>query len=112
VFEKEIAAGMELLDCKAPGWREKIDVFKLDLNDGQMCVLGQVYGSYDDGLNELGLSDCGAEYGFYVQRFLDVQRPDRNEDAGSLYRQLTFEWLDELKPKQLPKPVVRTKVPA
>lgn len=45
MYEKEVAAGIALLDAKRPGWREKIDLKKLRQMSGRSCVLGQLYGN-------------------------------------------------------------------
>jgi hypothetical protein len=37
-----------------PGWREHIDTATLDISDCRRCALGQLYGHYWDGLNEIG----------------------------------------------------------
>lgn len=52
-FKIEVDRGVALLDKHNPGWREKIDREKLDLNDFWNCILGQLYGVMDDGMNEL-----------------------------------------------------------
>lgn len=53
VFETLAPKGAALLDEKMPGWADKIDLDELQLNDQCNCVLGQVYGGYDDGTAEL-----------------------------------------------------------
>lgn len=45
--------GIALLDAKRPGWQSKIDVASLDLSHGNFCILGQVFGSYQQGLTDL-----------------------------------------------------------
>ena len=47
--EERVRRGIELLDTKAPGWREKIDLKTLDVEGSCACVLGQVYGGYPGG---------------------------------------------------------------
>jgi hypothetical protein len=60
-------AGMALLDEKAePNWRELICVDSLDLSTTDCCVLGQVYGRYGYGIDELDISGRGEELGFYA----------------------------------------------
>jgi hypothetical protein len=60
--------GAKLLDEKYEGdWREKIDVDELDMDNQDECVLGQLYGDYEDGLVKLfGRCDyqAGEDYGF------------------------------------------------
>ena len=58
--------GADLLDVHGPdGWRDKIDLSALDMKDVRFCVLGQVYGTYYIGLNDLNLNDDATpDYGF------------------------------------------------
>jgi hypothetical protein len=56
-----IATGVLFLDSTQPGWRDKIDILKLDLSEPRSCVLGQLFdgqgisygGSYTAGTWEL-----------------------------------------------------------
>jgi hypothetical protein len=61
-FTAEIDAGIKLLDLQVPNWRAKIDLDELDLGSCSVCILGQVFGDYDTGIDELGVS--GYDYGF------------------------------------------------
>lgn len=50
----DVAEAVELLDeYGPPGWREKVDVEILDMDDERRCVLGQLYDDYSTGHNEL-----------------------------------------------------------
>lgn len=51
----EIKAGMELLDIETPGWRQKIDLTKLDLGNCELCILGQLFERYTLGVFALEL---------------------------------------------------------
>lgn len=63
-FSAKVAAGMALLDQERPGWRQEIDLGTLDLGSCSVCVLGQIFGDYEDGLSELGIGDDPYKYGF------------------------------------------------
>lgn len=52
-----VARGMALLDKERPGWRERIDVAKLDLSSCYACVLGQLAGEYRTGANRLDIHE-------------------------------------------------------
>jgi hypothetical protein len=43
-----VKRGAELLDRTHAGWAELIDLSKLDLNDCLHCILGQMFGSFND----------------------------------------------------------------
>jgi hypothetical protein len=77
---EEVKAGMALLDEKAPGWREKVDLDKLNMGGCVRCILGQIYGHFDEGLTALGICEVGvveiqfdlaiekaARYGFAIE---------------------------------------------
>jgi hypothetical protein len=63
--------GQELLDGVVPDWRTRIVSDDLDLSDCGYCILGQVFGSYSDGLTALGIGGdnsqgMAAYFGFEV----------------------------------------------
>jgi hypothetical protein len=99
MFEQEIARGMELLDTERPGWREHIDLGKLDMNSCSLCVLGQEFaretGQYSNGYtidrDRLGLDmKATVRYGFTAYQWVDDLW---NYDE---YDQLTHEWVEAL----------------
>lgn len=69
-MEAEVRKGIALLDAIGPhGWRNRIVLSRLNLADGENCVLGQVYGSYGTGLFTVFrdydlLSERSAQHGF------------------------------------------------
>ena len=57
--------GAKFLDAELPGWFGSVDLSDLAMNDCALCILGQVYGYYEDGLNALDLTqDKACELGF------------------------------------------------
>lgn len=63
--EKRVLAGAKFLDGERPGWRNAINVELLDVADGNCCVLGQLYGTYSEGVEALDLSRGEIiDYGF------------------------------------------------
>lgn len=64
-YAAKVAAGIKLLDEREPGWRSKVEADDLNLGSCDVCVLGQVFGSYDLGLSDLGIDTVDAKaYGF------------------------------------------------
>lgn len=54
IIKERVLAGLEALQRDyGDAWVEKIDCEELDLSNEAQCVLGQVYGSFDDGLSEI-----------------------------------------------------------
>jgi len=53
MFEAEVRRGAMVLDCEIPGWEDKLDLWRLAMNDANWCVLGQLYDDFTDGLFRL-----------------------------------------------------------
>jgi hypothetical protein len=51
---RKVKRQARVLDRIKPGWEKKIEPEKLNLHSWGNCVLGQVYGDYGTGVNELG----------------------------------------------------------
>lgn len=87
-MKARVQKGIALLDEKAPDWwvPGKVDLDALDMQYGDSCVLGQIYGDYLDGCLKLGISLQGSPYGFD----LDTSRPD------SEYRAYDRLWVDAI----------------
>ena len=51
----------QLLDKQAPGWAWRIHLGRLKLQSCRRCVLGQLFGTYVEGLMALGLDDDRAK---------------------------------------------------
>lgn len=82
-YTSKIQSGVKLLDAHFGGssWKKDIDLDNLDLGSCGVCVLGQLFGDYSEGLEVLGISG-GANYGF-------------DNPSGS-FRELTDAWKDAL----------------
>ena len=91
--------GEKLLDNRAPGWDNMVDADKIWMDDCLDCILGQVFGTFEDGIEHLGLSmdNEGSYYGFYVSFITE----DGNRlSSGSICRRyaiLRNEWLHILR---------------
>lgn len=65
-----VKRGAALLDRLEPRWRQWVDAENLRMQGGCDCVLGQVFGSYSEGVAKLlGLCtvDEPADYGFVTR---------------------------------------------
>jgi hypothetical protein len=51
--EDRVSAGAVLLDEQRPGWYAQIDLQRLDMDSYDDCVLGQLFGSFEGGLETL-----------------------------------------------------------
>jgi hypothetical protein len=52
-YAAEVARGVALLDRQLPGWADRIDPGRLDPQSCDDDTLGQLYGHFDIGLDEL-----------------------------------------------------------
>jgi hypothetical protein len=94
-FTTQVNAGIKLLDAEQPGWRESIDLETLNLGSCSVCILGQVFGDYEDGTIELGIEDDPYKYGFnalnggmaeLTQAWKDALGKDNNlVEVGQVY---------------------------
>jgi hypothetical protein len=90
-----VARGVALLDEKVPGWRERIKLGELALQDCRRCVLGQVYGHFERGCLALDLDEdenpwLVGRYGFCLPN-ISVDTP-----AVSRYVVLTAAWREAI----------------
>lgn len=66
--EEAVSFGVAILDEHTPGWADSIDVPTLILSDGGQCVLGQLFGTYDQGCELLGIyEETPTRCGFNVE---------------------------------------------
>jgi hypothetical protein len=87
-YAAKVAAGIKFLDSEAASgkisanWRDKVKLDSLDLGSCDVCVLGQLFGSYSDGQYELDLDVYDSNsYGF---------------SPNNSYAELTQAWKDAL----------------
>lgn len=82
---ERVAAGAAFLNEVLPGWEKKIVLESLDINQWEECILGQLFGDFDKGCDQLGLSGGKCEkYGFWpAPEDMDA------EDAHNLTREWT-----------------------
>lgn len=53
---QRVANGVELLDAKVPDWRSKVETETLAILSLDQCVIGQVFGGWKVGVDQLGLT--------------------------------------------------------
>jgi hypothetical protein len=92
MFEVEVARGAALLDHKNPGWWRAINIGFLDMEKCTRCILGQLYGQYQHGLNQLEMWESNAaRHGFYVMPPLPSSLPYEEEHMRN-WVQANLEW--------------------
>lgn len=87
--------GVELLDGFLPTWRDNIDTERLNLGSDRYCVLGQLFGSYADGVRRLGLAQMGRES--FDRGFLAAAGDSEAYGLAFEYKELTAAWKKILK---------------
>lgn len=74
MFEKQINNGVKLLNEKKPNWFNLINLNKFDMENGQSCLLSQIYQKdYRDSINNLFTTkeinkDLHYDYGFGLNK--------------------------------------------
>ncbi len=95
---RKVNAGVKLLNRRNPGWYNKVKLTTLSLRNGKNCILGQLYGTFPEGIKAIIIKpefhynvpmnvalDAGARYGFSMT---DKQTGRLNKKDYSLVQQL------------------------
>lgn len=77
MYERRVAKGAVRLDAVYPGWYDKIDLDRLDLSHWQLCVLGQLYGTYHYGVDVLDIEKEREALGFTLYHHACTARERR-----------------------------------
>jgi hypothetical protein len=81
-----VSNGVALLDERVANWRDRVCVGSLWIESADTCVLGQIYGDYDIGIEALNILGEGKQYGFSTY--------SRSSTYGlSEYAELQAEWV-------------------
>lgn len=93
-LQKAVEYGARQMDRLFPGWYMKINLDTLNLVMGNVCIMGQLFGSYSRGLYKLGLLGDGSSFrmGLDLSRN-SYQDPDTRDAAWS---RLTMFWVHEV----------------
>jgi hypothetical protein len=84
---ERVARGAALLDAKRPGWASRIDLVALDITSTSNCILGQLYGWYEEGQDALAelddegyqISSVGSYEGFSLDHWDEHYDGDMQE---------------------------------
>lgn len=97
------ARGAAYLDKADPGWHRRLDLGALALGDGESCVLGQLHGSFRNGLGRARLFSPGSApraslspvaHGFHGLRGVEADAQERD------YELLDRAWREEIRRRQ------------
>lgn len=80
--------GTEFLNENLPGWYQRINLDSLGILDEKKCILGQLFGSYGEGRDALGLNLSDAiAYGFSFMAQSDTVEK-RNQEWRKSIREI------------------------
>jgi hypothetical protein len=93
-----VAKGSTLLSRLNPWWFHQVDPDRLDLDSCSHCVLGQLFGEYDRGIQALFRDvedrDQYADHGPHVEHGFFVENWDTDyEERQSLTEYLAMVWI-------------------
>lgn len=89
-IESRVRAGAKALDEYIDNWADRICTTELNMYYDNQCILGQLYGDFDAGLDAFGWDLHAAyAYGFYVFG-------DEWDSVACEYDALTKAWKDEI----------------
>src|SRR5438046_1541940 len=66
MLEEAVLKGAKLLDKQRPGWWKKIKTDQLAMASGRTCILGQLYGEFEQGTKRLQHWRQSIECGFML----------------------------------------------
>lgn len=98
-MQQRVSEGLRVLDANDPNWFRAINLDTLDMASMRMCVLGQTFGFYSDGMAELFgpySFERGEDYGFEITK-------DENDDfdgGSNPYDALQSYWIPEIAARQ------------
>lgn len=96
MYAENVKRGIEWLDANVKGWRAKIDIGWLNLSDDYDCVLGQIFGNYDDAIDCFGLDDLDdVDFRIHLGFTIDSDEFDLDE-YDEQFKLLTNEWKKQL----------------
>ena len=88
-----VAKGAAVMDQRKRDWRKRINLETLSIASVRACVLGQNYGSFNAGMEALGIGRIGAaEHGFIW--------PCGQVDNDELIRALDEAWRSQITGKR------------
>jgi hypothetical protein len=92
-FTKQVSTGAKWLDEVDPGWWRAIDTGTLDLDDENVCVLGQSWNHYarKTGLNMSGVGRSG--FRRFVDRFWGGDH-DKTAKHGFAFEDSVYAWIN------------------
>lgn len=83
-----VSRAAKFLDENSPGWAYKIRLRELDIESCENCILGQLFGDYDEGMDKLDLYEDTNLYrnpsiiGNAFHAFITSKRYDTLTEAG------------------------------
>lgn len=77
--------GAAWLDSTMPGWHRRISTETLDIEDTNTCIIGQLFGDYNDWSKDHHRNDFSVRHGLHI----------RHEGAKN-WRKQTAAWIEQV----------------
>ena len=91
--------GAKLLDSVDPDWYKKVKITTLDMSNGNVCVLGQLYDDYYEGLLKI-IPHKGSSTESSVDRFATKYGFQLESADDPAYPELTGQWKEEIRKRR------------
>ena len=96
MYKYFVGRGARLLDQENPSWYENVDTNLLRQHSVYGCVLGQLYGDYDNGLDALESSTGKNMRNGWTHGFNAFGSGVFTFGGQAKYNKLTSYWIDEI----------------
>ena len=97
-YRENVTRGAVWLDEKEPGWWERIDLERLDMDSLTDCIIGQLYGDFWDWEEVRDNSEAASDLGF--DAYSDYELREKFgyycHDVGGDYAVLWALWNEEI----------------
>lgn len=91
LLAQRVSESAMALDARLPGWENEIDIDMLDIANGDYCLIGQIWGPYNETVAHLG-----GQFANPIRAGVVVPANFDSDRARADYRELTILWKIEI----------------
>jgi hypothetical protein len=91
-YDKRVANGIRFLDAVKPDWRESVNLDTFDLSSIFQCIIGQVFGSYNDVFPWIYVNEVHVDFEF--AKALGFNGNTSTDEDSEIDREAEMAWLE------------------